>query len=64
MCLFVFFILVACAALVMELLCNNDSHGPRSSGFVVIIMPWRADCDLLTLPAHMTSQQLITPHRS
>ena len=63
MCLFLFFILVDCAALVMAMLCN-DSHGPPGSGFVVIAMPWRAECDLLTLPVHMTSQQLITPHRS
>ena len=34
------FILVDCAALVTALLCN-DSHGPRSSGFVVITMPWK-----------------------
>ena len=37
MCLFLFFILVDYAALVMGLLCN-DSHGLHSSGFVVIIM--------------------------
>ena len=40
MCLFLFFILVDCAALVMAMLCN-DSHGSDSSGFVVIIMPWK-----------------------
>ena len=37
LCVFVYFILVDCAALVMALL-YSDSHGPCSSGFVVITM--------------------------
>ena len=46
MCLFLFFILVNCAALVMALLCN-DSHGPPGSGFVVIAMPTNQNVTLL-----------------